>query len=132
MAVTSQARLFDTIVVAKIRLFVWIIFLGTAYTFLLRRNRDRSGTRMKKKGLRDVFRQGMDATHRGAVAIRERAATEPEVDRSRRSTWPGLDVRLLGRGRPFGFRLQAAETLAPGGAFGIGTLSGPSSPAATS
>lgn len=35
--VTPQARMFDTFVVTPIRLFVWIIFLGTAYDFLLRR-----------------------------------------------------------------------------------------------
>jgi len=31
--VTPQARLFDTFVVTPIRLFVWLIFLGTAYDF---------------------------------------------------------------------------------------------------
>lgn len=35
--VTQQARLFDTFVVTPIRLFVWLIFLGTAYDFLLKR-----------------------------------------------------------------------------------------------
>jgi len=35
--VTQQARMFDTFVVTPIRLFVWLIFLGTAYDFLLRR-----------------------------------------------------------------------------------------------
>ena len=35
--VTEQARLFDTFVVTPIRLFVWLIFLGTAYDFLLKR-----------------------------------------------------------------------------------------------
>lgn len=34
--VTQQARMFDTFVVTPIRLFVWLIFLGTAYDFLLR------------------------------------------------------------------------------------------------
>jgi voltage-gated potassium channel len=34
--VTPQARTFDTFVVTPIRLFVWLIFLGTAYEFLLR------------------------------------------------------------------------------------------------
>jgi len=34
--VTEQARMFDTFVVTPIRLFVWLIFLGTAYEFLLR------------------------------------------------------------------------------------------------
>lgn len=35
--VTTQARMFDTFVVTPIRLFVWLIFLGTAYDFLLKR-----------------------------------------------------------------------------------------------
>lgn len=34
--VTQQARLFDTFLVTPIRLFVWLIFLGTAYDFLLK------------------------------------------------------------------------------------------------
>jgi voltage-gated potassium channel len=35
--VTQQARMFDTFVVTPIRLFVWLIFLGTAYSFVFRR-----------------------------------------------------------------------------------------------
>ncbi len=35
--VTDQARMFDTFVVTPVRLFVWLIFLGTAYDFLLKR-----------------------------------------------------------------------------------------------
>lgn len=34
--VTERARLFDTFVVTPVRLFVWLIFLGTAYDFLLK------------------------------------------------------------------------------------------------
>jgi voltage-gated potassium channel len=34
--VTERARLFDTFVVTPVRLFVWLIFLGTAYEFLLK------------------------------------------------------------------------------------------------
>lgn len=34
--VTEQARLFDTFVLTPIRLFVWLIFLGTAYDFILK------------------------------------------------------------------------------------------------
>ena len=39
--VTDQARLFDTFVVTPIRLFIWLIFLGTAYDFILKRIWDR-------------------------------------------------------------------------------------------
>ncbi|MFO1142756.1 MAG: potassium channel family protein [Amaricoccus sp.] len=34
--VTQRARLFDTVLVTPIRIFIWLIFLGTAYQFLLR------------------------------------------------------------------------------------------------
>lgn len=39
--VTDRARLFDTLVLTPIRLFVWLIFLGSAYSFLLARVWDR-------------------------------------------------------------------------------------------
>lgn len=51
--VTPQARLFDTFVVTPIRLFVWLIFLGTAYDFLLRRVWDRLRMRLIQQNLRD-------------------------------------------------------------------------------
>jgi voltage-gated potassium channel len=35
--VTDQARLFDTIVATPVRIFVWLIFLGTAYQFVIQR-----------------------------------------------------------------------------------------------
>lgn len=35
--VTTQARLIDSFLVTPLRLFVWLIFLGTAYDFLLKR-----------------------------------------------------------------------------------------------
>ena len=34
--VSPQTRLFETIIVTPIRLFVWLIFLGTAYSFFIR------------------------------------------------------------------------------------------------
>jgi voltage-gated potassium channel len=34
--VTERARLFDTFLVTPIRIFIWLIFIGTAYQFLLR------------------------------------------------------------------------------------------------
>lgn len=51
--VTPEARLFDTFIVTPIRLFVWLIFLGTAYTFVLQRTWDRIRTRMIDKTLRN-------------------------------------------------------------------------------
>lgn len=35
--VTDRARMFDTFLVTPIRLFVWLIFLGTAYDFVFKR-----------------------------------------------------------------------------------------------
>ncbi|WP_288458128.1 potassium channel family protein [uncultured Sphingomonas sp.] len=51
--VTQQARLFDTFVVTPIRLFVWLIFLGTAYDFLLRNVWQRWRMSVIQKQLRD-------------------------------------------------------------------------------
>jgi voltage-gated potassium channel len=39
--VTDQARMFDTFVVTPIRLFIWLIFLGSAYDFIFKRLWDR-------------------------------------------------------------------------------------------
>jgi voltage-gated potassium channel len=39
--VSDSARMFDTFVVTPIRLFVWLIFLGTAYDFIFKRLWDR-------------------------------------------------------------------------------------------
>lgn len=49
--VTESARLFDTFVVTPIRLFVWLIFLGTAYDFLLRRTWQRWRMRVIQRQL---------------------------------------------------------------------------------
>ena len=39
--VTDRARMFDTFVVTPIRLFLWLIFLGTAYSFVLKRTSEK-------------------------------------------------------------------------------------------
>lgn len=49
--VTERARLFDTFVVTPIRLFVWLIFLGTAYDFLFKRVWERWRMRMIQREL---------------------------------------------------------------------------------
>jgi voltage-gated potassium channel len=36
--VSDRARLFEAILVTPIRLFIWLIFLGTAYDFMLRKS----------------------------------------------------------------------------------------------
>ena len=50
--VTDQARLFDTFVLTPIRLFVWVIFLGTAYDFVLKRVWERWRMRRIQMNLR--------------------------------------------------------------------------------
>ncbi len=49
--VTNGARLFDTFVVTPIRLFVWLIFLGTAYDFLFKRVWERWRMRVLQREL---------------------------------------------------------------------------------
>ena len=68
--VTEQARLFDTFVVTPIRLFVWLIFLGTAYDFLLRRVWERWRMSVIQRNLHDhVVVTGYGAS--GAEAVNE-------------------------------------------------------------
>lgn len=49
--VTQQARMFDTFVVTPIRIFIWLVFLGTAYTFLLQHTWERVRTAMIRRKL---------------------------------------------------------------------------------
>lgn len=51
--VSDQARMFDTFVVTPIRIFVWLIFLGTAYTYVLKHGLDRLRMRLIQQNLRD-------------------------------------------------------------------------------
>jgi voltage-gated potassium channel len=51
--VTEKARLFDALVVTPIRLFVVLIFLGTAYSFVFRRHWDRWLMAYIQRNLRD-------------------------------------------------------------------------------
>lgn len=68
--VTQQARLFDTFVVTPIRIFVWLIFLGTAYDFLLRRVWERWRMSVIQRNLHNhVVLAGYGAS--GAEAVNE-------------------------------------------------------------
>jgi voltage-gated potassium channel len=49
--VSDAARMFDTFVVTPIRLFVWLIFLGTAYGFFFERGWQQMRTRMTQRKL---------------------------------------------------------------------------------
>ena len=53
--VTETARMFDTFVVTPIRLFVWLIFLGSAYSFVLQHNWQKIRTRIITRSLYDHF-----------------------------------------------------------------------------
>jgi voltage-gated potassium channel len=68
--VTTQARMFDTFVVTPIRLFVWLIFLGSAYDFLLRRVWERWRMKVIQRRLdRHVVVAGFGTS--GSEAVRE-------------------------------------------------------------
>ena len=49
--VSNRARMFDTFVVTPVRIFVWLIFLGTAYDFMFKRVFQRIRTAMIRKNL---------------------------------------------------------------------------------
>ncbi|QNQ09903.1 potassium channel family protein [Sphingomonas alpina] len=51
--VSDQARLFDSFLVTPIRLFVWLIFLGTAYDFLLKGAWERWRMKVIQRKLQD-------------------------------------------------------------------------------
>ena len=53
--VTDRAKLIDTFFITPIRLFVWLLFLGTAYDFLLRGWWDKRRMRMIQNNLTDHF-----------------------------------------------------------------------------
>ncbi len=51
--VSDQAKLFESFVVTPIRVFVWLIFLGTAYDFVFRNSIDRIRSAMIRNSLKD-------------------------------------------------------------------------------
>lgn len=50
--VTNEAKLFAALVVTPIRVFVWLIFLGTAYDFIFKNSIDRIRTAMIRNALK--------------------------------------------------------------------------------
>ena len=67
--VTDRARLFDTFVVTPVRIFVWLIFLGTAYTFLFKNTWERwRMARIQRKLQNHTIVCGYGATGAEAVA----------------------------------------------------------------
>lgn len=101
--VTDQARLFDALVVTPIRLFVWLIFLGTAYDFLLTGVWRRWRMRMIERGLRDhVIVVGYGVTGAEAVGelvrrggdTRAMVVVDPDEARTREAEACGVNVLL--------------------------------------
>lgn len=77
--VSQGARLFETFVVTPIRLFVWLIFLGTAYSFFLRNYVYRWRMARIQKALHDhIVIAGFGTS--GSEAVREmiERGTNPE------------------------------------------------------
>ena len=67
--VSDRARLFDTFVVTPVRIFVWLIFLGTAYTFLFKNTWERWRMARMQRMLSDhTIVCGYGATGAEAVA----------------------------------------------------------------
>ena len=77
--ITERARMFDTFLVTPIRLFVWLIFLGTAYDFLFKRTLDRWRMSMIQRGLTDhVIVVGHGTSGSEAVTELVSRGTSPE------------------------------------------------------
>ena len=67
--VTDGARAFDTFVVTPIRIFVFLIFLGSAYSFMLRQGLERWRMGLVQRRLKDhTILCGFGATGEAAVA----------------------------------------------------------------
>jgi len=78
--VTARARLFDTFLVTPIRLFVWLIFLGTAYDFIFRRAWDRWRMKLIQSRLHShIVVAGYGTSGTEAVAELIRRGTPPEA-----------------------------------------------------
>jgi voltage-gated potassium channel len=77
--VTPRARMFDTFVVTPVRLFVWLIFLGTAYDFVFKRAWDRWRMKLIQNRLHGhVVVAGYGTSGGEAVAELLRRGTKPE------------------------------------------------------
>ena len=76
--VSERARLIDAFLITPIRLFVWLIFLGTAYNFLFRRSWDKWRMAMIQKNLHDhIIVAGYGSSGSKAVAELIARGTDP-------------------------------------------------------
>ncbi|WP_184505108.1 potassium channel family protein [Sphingomonas endophytica] len=99
--VTDRARLFDTFVVTPVRLFVWLIFLGTAYDFLFKRVWEKWRMRVLQRDLSGhVIVAGHGASGTEAVVELKRrgrsadaiVVIDPQVDALERAECEGTVV----------------------------------------
>lgn len=66
--VTDRARMIDAFLITPIRLFVWLIFLGTAFNFLLKRSWEKWRMRMIQKNLHNhIIVAGFGASGRKSL-----------------------------------------------------------------
>ncbi|MCF8707490.1 potassium channel family protein [Rhizorhapis sp. SPR117] len=78
--VTPQARLFEALIVTPVRLFVWLIFLGTAYHFVIRNTFNRwRMARIQKNLDNHIIAAGFGTS--GSEAIHELIARGTPADR---------------------------------------------------
>jgi voltage-gated potassium channel len=76
--VTDRARMFDTFVVTPIRLFIWLIFLGSAYDFIFKRLWDRWRMQKIQRDLKDhIIVCGYGTTGTATVDELCRSGTDP-------------------------------------------------------
>lgn len=99
--VTDRARLFDTFVVTPVWLFVWLIFLGTAYDFLFKRVWEKWRMRVLQRDLSGhVIVAGHGASGTEAVVELKRrgrsadaiVVIDPQVDALERAECEGTVV----------------------------------------
>ena len=77
--VTDRARMFDTFVVTPIRIFIFLIFLGSAYSFMLRQGWERFRMRQVRQGVSGhVIVCGYGST--GEASVRELLARGVPLD----------------------------------------------------
>lgn len=66
--VSDRARMIDAFLITPIRLFVWLIFLGTAFNFLLKRSWEKWRMKMIQKNLHDhIIIAGFGASGRKSL-----------------------------------------------------------------
>ena len=100
--VSNAARMFDTFVVTPIRIFVFLIFLGSAYNFVLRQGWERWRMGLIRARLKDhVVVCGYGATGEAAIGELLRRGTSPDCivvvdqDPSRLRDVEGLGVATV-------------------------------------